>query len=199
MGLSAAALVRHGITLECHAVLPWNAPPEVQRRARMHGLSVPAAAAMPAPAMPVLAIQAALIAPTSTALKNNKNKGQYGEHTSDAYLHSQHHEKLSDGGALAPLPPVPARGTGIDSVWRHHAPPPDYIVVEVKYGSSQLGYSKDGRQMSDGWILGSRRLNRAVDDDDLADEIIRSMNRGRVEKRLHHIAHNGILTETNLV
>ena len=202
LSLSAAALVKHGITLECHAVLPWNAPPEVQRRARLEGITPAAAAAMAPPRLPLpqpTTIQAALPAPTAPALKSNKHKGQYGEHTSDAYLHAQRHEKLSDGGILAPLPPVPARGTGIDSVWKHHAPPPDYIIVEAKYGSSQLGHSKDGKQMSDSWILGSRRLNRAVDDDDLADDIIRAMGRKRVEKRLHHIASDGTLTETVLI
>ncbi|MED2790306.1 hypothetical protein P4256_01025 [Bacillus wiedmannii] len=30
-----------------------------------------------------------------------------------------------------------------------------YVIDEAKFGSSQLGKTKDGRQMSDGWLKGS--------------------------------------------
>jgi hypothetical protein len=148
LGLSAAALVKHNLTLEAHSVLPWAAPAEVQRRARLEGLTEAQAQAMPAP-KEVLKVSA----PPRGApprLSSNAEKGIYGEHLSDAYGGALAHKNHHDGGVLTLLPPATARGNGIDGVWKHHSPPPDYIITEAKYGSSQLAMTKrDGRQMSD--------------------------------------------------
>jgi Hemolysin coregulated protein Hcp (TssD) len=197
--LTAAALTLDGATLEAHSVLPWHAPEEVRRRARILGdeTNLPAARAVAAPkSLPKVEAPARVAPP---ALSSNKDKGQYGEHISDAYMRAQGHTKLNDRGVLASLPPVPSRGTGIDGVWQHHSPPPDFLIVEAKYGTSQLGNTRDGKQMSDTWIRGRNRLRKAVDDDALADDIRRAMRRGRVEKRLHQIASDGALTETILL
>lgn len=198
--LSAAALTLDGVTVECHSVLPWHAPEEVRRRARMMGddaAYLGLAAALPAPKR-----APKVEAPTQSlppALPDNAAKGVYGEHISDAYMRAQGHRKLNDGGLVTPPPPGgTARGNGLDGVWKHGNPPPDYVITEAKYGSSQLGMTKDGRQMSNGWILGSRRLRNAVGDDE-AFYIRRALQFGRVEKRLHKVDAAGKLTESILV
>jgi hypothetical protein len=199
--LSAAALTLDGVTVECHSVLSWDAPAEVRRRARMMG-DDPAypglAAALPAPKR-APKVEAPALAPPP-ALRSNAEKGVYGEHISDAYMRAQGHTKLNDGGLLTPPPPGgSARGHGIDGVWRHGNPPPDYVITEAKYDTSRLGMTNDGRQMSDSWIMGSERLEKAVGDDE-ADSILRAMKRiGRLEKRLHKITPNGTLQEIILV
>ena len=120
----------------------------------------------------------------------------YGEHISDAYMRAQGHTKLNDGGLLTPPPPGgSARGNGLDGVWRHKSPPPDYIITEAKYGSSQLGTSRDGKQMSDGWITGSERLKKAVGRY-VADDVTFAMGMGRVEKRIHKVSPAGTLVES---
>lgn len=196
--LSAAALdFGHGIVLENHSVLPWDAPLEVQRRARLEGWSEAQAAAMPAPG-PDLKVAAPPKQKPPT-LTGNQNKSIYGEHISDAYMRAQGHQKLNDGGNLTPLPPHPARGTGIDGVWKHASPPPDYVITEAKYHKSRLGKTiNSGKQMSDQWILSDRRLERAVGPR-AARRILSAMTAGRVEKRLHQIAPDGTLTETILL
>ncbi|MDA1663703.1 hypothetical protein PDJ93_27110 [Bacillus cereus group sp. BcHK28] len=44
-----------------------------------------------------------------------------------------------------------------------------YVIDEAKFGSSQLGKTKDGPQMSDGWLTGvnteKSRILKAVDGD----------------------------------
>ena len=197
LGLSAAALVKHSLTLEAHSVLLWAAPAEVQRRARLEGLTETQAQPMPAPKELLKVSAPPRAAPPR--LSTNAEKGIYGEHLSDAYMRAQGHQKLNGGGVPTPLPPVPVRGQGIDGVWKHHCPPPDYIITEAKYGKSRLSMTKDGKQMSDNWVRGSKRLNKAVDDDVLANEVRKSMRRGRVEKRLHQIAIDGTVTETILL
>jgi hypothetical protein len=196
LGLSAAALVKHNLTLEAHSVLPWAAPAEVQRRARLEGLTEAQAQAMPAP-KEVLKVSA----PPRGApprLSSNAEKGIYGEHLSDAYLRAQGHQKLNDGRWVTPLPPAAARGNGIDGVWKHHSPPPDYIITEAKYDTSRLGHTKDGRQMSDSWIRGSGRLEKAVGKKE-ADKIRRALFVGCVEKRLHKVDKTGTLQESILL
>ncbi|HEX8659773.1 MAG TPA: type VI secretion system tube protein TssD [Hymenobacter sp.] len=198
--LSPAAVTLDGVTVECHSVLPWPAPEEVRRRARMMG-NDPAylglAAALPPPKQ-VPKVSAPALVPPPT-LRNNGEKGVYGEHISDAYMRAQGHTKLNDGGVLTPPPPGgSARGHGIDGVWRHGTPPPDYVITEAKYDTSRLGMTNDGRQMSDSWIRGSERLKKAVGED-TSDEIRRAMRRGRVEKRLHKVSPSGQLTETVLL
>ena len=60
---------------------------------------------------------------------------------------------------------------GIDGVYYNQGPPPKYIIGEAKYGSSNLSNTKDGRQMSDTWIEGKNRLEKAVGKD-VADDIL---------------------------
>ena len=45
---------------------------------------------------------------------------------------------------------------GIDGLYENANPNSNikYVIDEAKFGSSQLGKTKDGRQMSDGWLTG---------------------------------------------
>lgn len=127
---------------------------------------------------------------------SNSRKGVYGEHVSDRYMANQGYTKLNDGGQLT-RSTDPARGTGIDGVWRNpnYPPNPEYIITEAKYGSSQLGTSADGKQMSDSWIRGSNRLERATGSRQQADAISDAMRRpGRVQKQIHRIDEQGNIT-----
>jgi hypothetical protein len=60
---------------------------------------------------------------------------------------------------------------GIDGVYENPNPPPKYVVVEAKYGTSQLGDTESsGKQMGDRWV--EDRLEAAVNDEVKLDDII---------------------------
>ncbi|GAB6421429.1 hypothetical protein bcgnr5372_23300 [Bacillus luti] len=71
-----------------------------------------------------------------------------------------------------------------------------YVIDEAKFGSSQLGKIKDGRQMSDDWLTGVKteksRILKAVDGDKrLADKITKALERDRVERVLSKVDSSG--------
>jgi hypothetical protein len=73
---------------------------------------------------------------------------------------------------------VPAIGErGIDDLYRVSRPDADYVVVEYKYGSSALGKTADGLQMSDTWLQGT-----VSGRDRIADSV------GKVEARAIDVA-----------
>ncbi|MBC2175195.1 cytosolic protein [Listeria booriae] len=88
---------------------------------------------------------------------------------------------------------------GIDGVYETASPPPKYIIAEAKFGSSRLGKTKDGLQMSEDWILGGSRLEDAVGRD-VAEQIIDEMvlNPENVQNLLVHIDKAGNVTESIL-
>lgn len=69
---------------------------------------------------------------------------------------------------------------GIDGVYRNPSPPPDYVVTEVKYNTSQLSKRlADGtNQMDDRW-LGSRLADKVGEVE--AELIHEAMDAGTVE------------------
>lgn len=75
---------------------------------------------------------------------------------------------------------------GIDGVYYKVDGRPPYIIAEAKYGTSKLGKTLDGKQMSDSWINGSGRLEDAVGKD-VADDILLE----GYERRLVHIEVDG--------
>ena len=100
---------------------------------------------------------------------------------------------IPEGQKLARL-----QGTGsngLDDLYRVNRPDVDYVVVEYKYGSSTLGNTLDGRQMSDSWLTGSRtgfdRIQEAVGDPRTAADIQRALAGNRVERWVVHTDHNG--------
>ncbi|SDK29883.1 hypothetical protein SAMN04487922_10656 [Bacillus toyonensis] len=71
-----------------------------------------------------------------------------------------------------------------------------YVIDEAKFGSSQLGKTKDGRQMSDDWLTGVKteksRILKAVDGDKrLADKITKALERDKVERVLSKVDSSG--------
>lgn len=49
---------------------------------------------------------------------------------------------------------------GIDGVYENSTPLPKFVINEAKFGSSKLGYTQDGEQMSTRWLLGGKRLEK---------------------------------------
>ena len=77
--------------------------------------------------------------------------------------------------------------TGIDDLYKVSRPDVDYVVVEYKFvgsgtgkGSANLANTLDGKQGSEGWTLGSGRLEKAVGEM-RAPEIKRAIDSNRAE------------------
>src|SRR5699024_9694970 len=74
-----------------------------------------------------------------------------------------------------------------------------YVIAEAKYGASQLGNTKSGRQMSDEWLKTRRRLENAVGQtkaDEIQMEIL--LNPNNVEKQLIKVEGNGNIVNSKL-
>ena len=83
-------------------------------------------------------------------LSNNIQKGNYGEMKMDAYFESQRYERISLDRVTDLNTPTHQE---IDGVYYNPDGHPPYIIGEAKYGSSKLGNTLDGPQMSDDWIM----------------------------------------------
>src|SRR5690625_681675 len=133
----------------------------------------------------------------------NKQKGNFGEIvSSDNILNNQ---SLKDGGY--DLKPVgrSAPSTlddkivkGIDGLYENTNPNSNirYVVDEAKFGSSQLGKTKDGKQMSNDWLMGSwtgnNRILDAVDGDfRLSNKITDALRNNQVERVLSKVDSSG--------
>lgn len=90
-------------------------------------------------------------------LSTNAKKGVFGEAKADAYMKQKGFKKLN--GPDVQVGDAP-RGQGIDGVYENLNPPPKYVIGEAKFGSSQLGKTQDGMQMSENWV--DNRLSKAV-------------------------------------
>ena len=85
----------------------------------------------------------------------NTVKGNYAEMMQDRQMRIDGYKRVSNKPVTDFTTP---HGKGIDGVYSNGK---DYIVGEAKFGSSPLGMTKDGRQMSPTWI--ENRLDNAVD------------------------------------
>ncbi len=83
---------------------------------------------------------------------------------------------------------------GIDGVYKNPNPPPDYIITEAKYGSSQLnkGLADGSNQLDDKWTFG-RRLNEIVGKPQ-ADLIRKAERLGNVQKWVMRVGADGKVT-----
>ena len=117
----------------------------------------------------------------------NAEKGVFGEAMSDEWMANRGFQKMN--GDLVQVGDRPI-GNGIDGVWRNSTPPPEYIITESKYGTSRLGMTRDGQQMSQPWIRS--RLERAVGSRRTADDIISS----GYERWILKVDENGNVTRT---
>nr|WP_223838163.1 cytoplasmic protein [Bacillus cereus] len=133
----------------------------------------------------------------------NKQKGNYGEiKSSDNLLNNQSLKEagfdLKPVGKSAPSGINDKIVKGIDGLYENANPNSNikYVIDEAKFGSSQLGKTKDGRQMSDGWLTGvnteKSRILKAVDGDNkLADKITKALERDKVERVLSKVDSSG--------
>ena len=114
-------------------------------------------------------------------------KGNYGEMKADLDMLDKGYVRISEDGVTDLSKPL---GRGIDGVYQNPDGKPQYIILEVKYGESQLNVTKDGKQGSDGWI-DITRLNDAVGKEK-ANEIREAMvndDVGVVEARINQDGH----------
>jgi hypothetical protein len=124
--------------------------------------------------------------------RTTAEKGVFGEAKGDEYMAGKGMQKMNGAPVKVGDKPV---GQGIDGVWKNPSPPPDYVITETKYGSSRLGNTQDGPQMSDNWI--DKRLDKAVGPKE-ADNIRDSMLDGKVEKWLLKVDESGNVTRVKL-
>jgi hypothetical protein len=103
--------------------------------------------------------------PVSTL--DNVKKGNFGETMADTWARAK-----GWGEPLGRQPKTIGMGIdkGIDGIFINPHPPPGFLVVEAKYGSSQLNSKlADGtKQMDDAWII--KRLNN--DFPEFADDVL---------------------------
>ncbi len=89
-------------------------------------------------------------------VESSKEKGNLGEMLTDIDLKEKGFERISHD-RVTDLDQ--AGHSGIDGVY-YNKEKKEYLIAEAKYGSSKLGETLDGRQMSWGWI--DARLDEAV-------------------------------------
>jgi hypothetical protein len=121
---------------------------------------------------------------SSQKASSNKKEKKLSNHDKAAIGESVAHKHMLDNG-YKPLGNTNGQyqqgQTGIDGVYE--APeakqPPKYVIVEAKYGSSQLiKETNDGRQMSDPWVVSEKpnRLENKGLTEDQQDEIRDGLN-----------------------
>ncbi|MCD7715477.1 MAG: hypothetical protein LUI39_03355 [Lachnospiraceae bacterium] len=96
-----------------------------------------------------LEIQAVESGEKSLDRGNTKETGNYGEMKTDQFLRSIGYERVS----MNMITDIDEGGHhGIDGIY-YHAETDQYLIVDAKYGSSQLNpETRDGKQMSANWI-----------------------------------------------
>ncbi|GAA0824245.1 hypothetical protein GCM10009111_34890 [Colwellia asteriadis] len=89
--------------------------------------------------------------------------------------------------------------TGIDGIYLHPNPPPDYVITEAKYNTARLGKTKDGKQMGNDWVT-DKRLEKAGLSRQQRDEILDALddNDGTVQKLLIRNKEDGTLVVKEL-
>ncbi len=104
---------------------------------------------------------------------------------------------VPDAQRIGRVPTIGQRG--IDDLFKVIRPDVDYVVVEYKFGSSQLKGTADGLQMSDTWLQGSvSGANRVLESvggaQVVADDVTLAIARGRIERWLVHTDPLGNVT-----
>src|SRR5699024_12045428 len=89
-------------------------------------------------------------------------------------------------------------GVGIDHLYENTNPNSNvkYVVDEAKFGGGRLGMTKDGKQMSNDWLMGSwtgnNRILDAVDGDfRLSNKITDALRNNQVERVLSKVDSSG--------
>ena len=127
-------------------------------------------------------------------LETSQEKGNFGEMMTDRDLKEKGYERIS----LEHTTDLSSPGRqGIDGVYYKKGGNPEYMIVDSKYGSAQLGDTVDGKQMSDKWI--DNRLDNAVGKEK-ADEIRmeKLINNDNVGSYVAHVDEKGTVTYDRL-
>ncbi|MCX2768864.1 hypothetical protein OQJ67_18565, partial [Pseudoalteromonas sp. B530] len=74
---------------------------------------------------------------------------------------------------------------GIDGIYLHPNPPPDFVITEAKYNTSPLGMTDDGKQMHNNWVTDERLEKAGISEQDRR-KILKGLRRndGTVQKLL---------------
>lgn len=130
----------------------------------------------------------------STPLTNHQ-KAAIGERTAHDEMVRKGYQPLGNTNGMY----IPGE-TGIDGIYKHPKPPPRYVITEAKYGTAKLGNTADGRQLSDSWITGSNRLQRAglSAKDQKAIEQGLQRGDGTVEKILLRVKPDGTVSRKTI-
>ncbi|MCM3087974.1 T7SS effector LXG polymorphic toxin [Bhargavaea ginsengi] len=124
-----------------------------------------------------------------TKLKNNQQKGNYGEMKMDVHYESQGYNRISKGRVTKLDQKIVQ---GIDGVYLSSTPPPKYIIAEAKYNRSRLKQTKSGKQMGDPWVHSSKRLEKALGEEKLLElELELMKNPDCLKKQLFKVKPNG--------
>jgi len=87
----------------------------------------------------------------------NHRKGAAGEYNAHQLMTDKGYKPLGNtNGEYLP------GSQGIDGIYRHPNPPPDFVITEAKYNTSPLGKTKDGKQMSNDWVTEERLLKSGL-------------------------------------
>ncbi len=129
------------------------------------------------------------------ATATNKQKGNFGEIKSADNLTNNPALKkkgydLTKIGDSAPNSIDDKIVKGIDGIYENATPPPKFVIDEAKFNTAQLGKTADGKQMSDAWVEGSKRLENQVGRKK-ANEIMRAMKNNNVEKVISRVDDAG--------
>lgn len=127
-------------------------------------------------------------------LETSQEKGNFGEMMTDIDLKEKGYERISKDQTTDLSSPG---RQGIDGVYYKQGGKPEYMIVDSKYGSAQLGDTVDGKQMSDKWI--DNRLDNAVGKEK-ADEIRmeKLINNDNVGSYVAHVDEKGTVTYDRL-
>lgn len=90
-------------------------------------------------------------------LEDSQEKGNFGEMKVDQDMRNKGYERISNDSVTSLDSPI---HQGIDGVYYNPDGHPPYVIVDAKYGSSELKDTNDGRQMSQNWI--DNRLDSSV-------------------------------------
>ncbi|NTS77899.1 hypothetical protein HR060_13650 [Catenovulum sp. SM1970] len=85
--------------------------------------------------------------------------------------------------------------TGIDGIYLHPNPPPDYVITEAKYNKARLGNTKHGKQMSNKWVTDKRLKKAGITSPVERRKILRSLQKddGKIQKLLIRNKEDGTL------
>ncbi|MBC1925537.1 T7SS effector LXG polymorphic toxin [Listeria innocua] len=123
-------------------------------------------------------------------LSNNFQKGNYGEMKMDKYFADKGYTRISKDKVTS----LNQTGhKGIDGVYYKPDGKPPYVIGEAKFGKSRLGKTKDGKQMSDGWIegvvSGRDRLAEAV-----GQGVANQIRNGEYARKLVKVSDKGLIS-----